>query len=766
MTPNKIISSVRNQLYLNALLKGAFLGLAGYFLGVALGLPFVWALLLSAVGGITGLLLGHIHQPHRPAAVALIHRVVGDAEYSLPLLDKTTLNIAEQMQMERLSNRLADARIPMVWQANIWPYALALVGVAGFAYGLPLVSAKNQGNKPKILTVSKRFVPEEPPKPPRFTSATIRVQPPGYSGLPIHQTNELNVAALINSQLSWQIRFSDNRNLRVRLTNSRGEELGFRALGSGFSYSDKLLNSGLYSIRAYWKNPADGQDSLFYQSAVYRLEARPDLAPKIEPGAKELYRYHKLNDPKQLTVSARISDDFKVQQAFIIATLARGSGENVKFREVRIPLSPNNFTDARMSKTLDLNALDFAPGDELYYYWAAIDNRQPEPNFTKSDTYFVVYKDTANVDDSQLATMAVNIMPEYFRSQRQIIIDTEKLIVKRTKVLKETFNSLSNEIGFDQKVLRLKYGQYLGEEFENQIGGHSPLADNDAHLLDGYVHKHDSDPDKVSGETPRTFAYKMAEKAQQAGSSAGSQSPDGGAPNGASGSSHSDGHDHGATKPGEDQDPLAVLMEQYVHAHDNAETNTFYEQSTRSLLKMALEQMWQSELQLRLYEPEKALPFEKKALEYLKTAQQKARAYAKKTGLDPPPIKEKETRLTGERKNVTSRFAQSRTYTDAQLAKLISKVLGLIDYPKLTSEQRVPIQQLSGAMLNRLSATGLPNWLVLSGLQELAAGRVLAIGQRQQLKTNLYKAIGGIDSQKMASFDSDPALERAFWRNL
>ena len=315
-------------------------------------------------------------------------------------------------------------------------------------------------------------------------------------------------------------------------------------------------------------------------------------------------------------------------------------------------------------------------------------------------------------------------------------------------------------------MLRLKYGQYLGEEFENQIGGHSPLADNDAHLLDGYVHKHDSDPDKVSGETPRTFAYKMAEKAQQAGSSAGSQSPDGGAPNGAGGSSHSDGHDHGATKPGEDQDPLAVLMEQYVHAHDNAETNTFYEQSTRSLLKMALEQMWQSELQLRLYEPEKALPFEKKALEYLKTAQQKARAYAKKTGLDPPPIKEKETRLTGERKNVTSRFAQSRTYTDAQLTKLISKVLGLLDYPKLTSEQRVLIQQLSGAMLNRSSATGLPNWLVLSGLQELAAGRVLAIGQRQQLKTNLYKAIGGIDSQKMASFDSDPALERAFWRNL
>ncbi len=763
MTPNNIITSVRNQLYLNALLKGALLGLAGYFLGVALGLPLIWGVLLGAVGGVAGLLLGQVHQPRRPAAVALIHRVVGDAEYSLPLLDKPTLNIAEQMQMERLSARLVNARIPTVWQANIWPYSLALVGVVGLAYGLPLVLAKSQPVKTESLTISKKSVPEELPKPPLLASATVRVQPPGYSGLPVRQTTDLNVAALTGSQLAWQIRFSDNRNLRVRLTNSRGEELAFRAGNGGFAYADRLLNSGLYSVRAYWKNPGNGQDSLFYQSAFYRLESQPDLAPKIEPATKELYRFHTLKDPKQLTVSARISDDFRVQQAFIIATLARGSGENVKFREVRMPLSPNNFKDARLSKTLDLKALDFAPGDELYYYWGAIDNRQPEPNFTKSDTYFVVYKDTSKVDDSQLATMAVNIMPEYFRSQRQIIIDTEKLIAKRGKVLKETFNSFSNEIGFDQKVLRLKYGQYLGEEFENQIGGHSPLADNDAHLLDGYMHKHDADPDKVSGsETPRTFAFKMAEKAQQASA----QTPDGGAPSGAGGASNGDGHDHGGGKPGEEKDPLAALMEQYVHAHDNAETNTFYEQSTRSLLKMALEQMWQSELHLRLYEPEKALPFEKQALEYLKTAQQKARAYAKKTGLDPPPIKEKETRLTGERKNVTNRFAQSRTYSDAQINSLIANVLGLLDQPKLTVDQRLIIQQLSGALYNRPSAYGLPNWAILSGLQELAAGRALAVGQRQQLKTNLYKAMGNSDSQKMASFGNNAQLERAFWRNL
>lgn len=757
MTPRRLIASVRNQLYLNALLKGVLLGLAGYFLANALGLGAVWTLFASSVGLLAGLLLGHVHQPRLPAAVALIHQTVGDAEYSLPLLDKPTLNVAEQLQMERLTEQLAGVHVPRVWQVNLWPFALALAGAVSIAFTLPYLNTSQGPPPPKRVAVTGAATArQEPPRPPRLASATVRVQPPGYSGLPPRQTDDLNVIALVGSQLGWTVRFSDQRNLRVRLTNSRGEELAFRASGDGFSYADKLLSSGLYSIRAYWQNPQTRRDSLFYQSAFYRLEAQPDLAPKIEPTSKELYRYHKLNDPKQLTISARISDDFRVQQAFIIATLARGSGENVKFREVRLPLGPANFKDARLSRTLDLKSFDFAPGDELYYYWGAIDNRQPEPSFTKSDTYFVVYRDTTKADEAQLATMAVNIMPEYFRSQRQIIIDTEKLIAKRGKVLKETFNSLSNEIGFDQKVLRLKYGQYLGEEFENQIGGHDPLAQNDANLLDGYVHKHDTEQEKAANESPRTFAYKMAEKMQQAE----------GQPDRAAGGHGAGSHDHGADKPGEEQDPLAALMEQYVHAHDNAETNTFYEQSTRSLLKMALEQMWQSELHLRLYEPEKALPFERQALEYLKTAQQKARAYAKKTGFDPPPIKEAETRLTGERKNTTLRFAQSRSYTDAQLNRLIAEVLGLIDCPKLTNAQRSPVQQLSGALLHRPSATGLPNWSVLGPLQELASGRALGVRQRQQLKTNLYRLLGDATAPRTASFKGDQALERAFWQTL
>jgi hypothetical protein len=206
-------------------------------------------------------------------------------------------------------------------------------------------------------------------------------------------------------------------------------------------------------------------------------------------------------------------------------------------------------------------------------------------------------------------------------------------------------------------------------------------------------------------------------------------------------------------------------MEQYVHAHDNAETNTFHEQSTRALLKMALEQMWQSELHLRLYEPEKALPYEQKALEYLKLSQQKARSYVKKTGFDPPPIKEKELRLTGELKNVSPAVSQERSVDQQRIAPLVADVLGYLDLPALTQQQRLGVQQLGNALTNRALNSGLQNWSVLAGLQKLAAGRPLTTTEKTSLKTKLYSLTGPVQ-QTNASYTSDRTLERAFWSRL
>ncbi|RRB02169.1 hypothetical protein [Larkinella rosea] len=752
----RTVSALVYQLIANALLKSILLGIAVGFGSRIFRFSFEMTAFFGILGFGLGAWLSRLFQNKKPQAIAIIHRTIGDAEYSLPLLDKDELNVAERLQLERLNDRIQTIRIPVrqlfsVVFSKTGLYVLLVFISVVISYGFTDFKPSNPVHK--CLSESN-FSSQKENRPviPVFQTALVHTHPPDYTGLPDKESSDLNVTAISGSRLTWQVRYSNQKNVSVRLINGRGEELVFRKTANYFEYRDQLVSSGVYAIKAYWNSPSK-KDSLIYQSDFYRLEVQPDLAPRIQPDSKELYRFHFLNDDKNLRISARVSDDFKVRQSFIVATLARGSGENVKFREVKFPVRQSNFKDAHLTKTIDLKALHFAPGDELYYYWAAIDNKEPEANFAKSETYFVVYKDTSKVEEAELATMAVNIMPEYFRSQRQIIIDTEKLIAKRKKLAARDFKSTSNEIGFDQKVLRLRYGQYLGEEFENSIGGHDLAAEGN--VLEGFIHKHDTEEEK---NAPKSFAFKSIEKAENEQKKT-LPAPD------------EHGHDHGKSESmGGKDDPVAALLEQYIHSHDDGEVNTFYEQSTRSLLKMALEQMWQSELHLRLYEPEKALPFENKALIYLKAAQHKARTFVKKSGYDPPPIKEKETRLTGELNKVNTSYSQERMYNQIQIEKLVSNVLGYLDLNALTPQQRLRVQQLSAALTSEVVNSNLSNWSIITVLQKLGAGKPLSEKEKTGLKTKLYPLAGATtrngQRSTIGSYSSERRLEQSFWRHL
>lgn len=730
----KMIGSVTSQLYASALLRCLLLAGSAYlFTSTFAALSHMVSILAAIAGLCVGIWLTGVYKNSREKAISLIHNQLGETEYSLHLLEKPELNIAEKLQLERISNRNYDFPFATLYR-SLTAYSGVFVAALAFHLVYPAISFD------KKVADSFRTEQQKPGKAhvlqaPEFESARVHIAPPAYTKLPARESSDLNVSTITGSALQWKVKFRHADNLVLHLTNSRGEEIRFQKQNGFFVHSDKITGSGLYSVKGYWK------DSLVYQSDFYRLEALPDLTPKIEPSSKELYTYHFLKDPKTIKISAKIADDFLVRQAFVVATLARGSGENVKFREVKFPLTPTDFKEANLQKVINLNELNFTPGDELYYYWAAVDNKSPQANFSKSDTYFLVYKDTSQVEEAELATMAVNIMPEYFRSQRQIIIDTEKLIARRKKLPQKEFASVSNEIGFDQKVLRLRYGQYLGEEFETSIGGGGapPPGADGGNMLDAFTHKSDAEGE---GE--------------------------------AAGPAHNndhDGHDHG-NKHSEsaEKDPLAALMEQYVHAHDDAETNTFYEQSTRSLLKMALEQMWQSELHLRLYEPEKALPFEHKALEFLKSAQHKARTYVKKSGYDPPPIKEKEKRLSGELKDVSNDLSGEKFYKEQTTAQLAAEISGFLDYLQLSGEQKAKLRLAGGTLSARLINSGpfnggLGNWAMIGSLQKLVSGKALSLKEKQQLKKDLFQYTNHSE-QSRRGYSSDKKLEEAFWKKL
>jgi hypothetical protein len=326
--------------------------------------------------------------------------------------------------------------------------------------------------------------------------------------------------------------------------------------------------------------------------------------------------------------------------------------------------------------------------------------------------------------------MVVQFLPEYFRSQRQIIIDTEKLLAEKSKKTEKEFGFTSNEIGYDQKLLRLRYGQYMGEEFESASGGGSMEEGGD--LLTGYMHLHDQEGENEVEVGESHEGHSHAEEEKEAPSTTGSG--------------------------------IESLLSEYMHAHDSEEVNTYFEQSTKGALKAALEQMWQAELYLRLFEPEKSLPFQRKALEYLKTVQQKSRVYVKRTGYDPPPIKEQEKRLTGELKDLDARMKKELTELEKQIEPLAAEVLGFLVKSELSSSDRQTVRELGQIWTKRMEYTGLNDLKLVLHLQELEAGTLQENG-RKVLTEKLYPFAKSYKNPDV-SYLAPNSLKDAFRRKI
>ena len=248
-------------------------------------------------------------------------------------------------------------------------------------------------------------------------------------------------------------------------------------------------------------------------------------------------------------------------------------------------------------------------------------------------------------------------MPEFFRSQRQIIIDTEHLLSIKGQISIDSFNRMSNELGFDQKQLRLKYGQFMGEENESGIA-----IENEIELEEEHDHDHDHDHDDHDHDHDENSILSQARDLL---------------------SDFMHDHDHEeeeglllSTKGTEVEDAKnPSWVKALAHNHDNEEEATFHDISVKSKLRAAMAEMWDSELHLRLYDPASSLPYQNRSLKLLQEIKNHARIYVHRIGFEPPVIKEQEKRLSGDLDEIeSSRFSEVRavSYTHLTLPTIYS----------------------------------------------------------------------------------------------
>ncbi len=502
-----------------------------------------------------------------------------------------TLTMLQQLQVNKIAQNVQHVDRPGKINSKIFP-ALGVVLIAGLI--AVIISNFSSNEKPVSTIINSESANTKPVKElVQIAEVNTTVIPPAYTRkLPLKQDFS-NIIAVEGSTAKWAIKttsaaenvsliLNDTKSYRFSLSNNDSTVWEFNLM---------LSRSGFYQF------VVDGKTSELYQLQITR-----DLPPKIvvaDPKPDLLIKY---GEPKHFVLQTIASDDYGIQNAYAFATVSSGSGEAVKFKQKQLNFAANfstRNTTYDLRQTIRLDSLGMQPGDELYIYVMAIDNLNQE---TRSDMYRVILEDTAQLFSVDGLMNGLDIKPEYFRSQRQIIIETEQLLRDQAKLTKEEFENKSNSLGIDQKLLRLRYGKFLGEE---------------------------------------AVTYGQGEAEQ-----------------------HEEGEEHDDHQ-NESSSPKDVLS-QFGHSHDNAEDATFFDPATKKQLRATLNEMWKAELQLRTFKPKDALPFELETLRLLKDLQQQSRVYVAKTSSKTTPLKPETRLTGEMEEIVSPVFSYTNIYTPSQ----------------------------------------------------------------------------------------------------
>jgi|GEM_PF-62092 len=616
--------------------------------GVLAGRRLVPAVLAALLLAVLALLAGRRWLALRPGGV---HEIAAHLdswypafEHSAALLVAETSALAPvaRLQRARTARALTAHRAP----ATLVPrQSLPAAGgwlMAGLAAGAVIWWWLPASRAPAVAqpaAPAEAFVPAVPAAAAvraSIEALTLRIEPPAYTGRPVRTVRSVDaprVEVAEGAHITWQLaaRGADPETAAELVIDER--TVGFSRLATGrFRHREIIHRDHVFAARL-----RDGAGQELESTAYTQLRMLRDQPPTVRVRAPALVVEIAPETPDApeksrsagsrglaLTVVAEVRDDYGLARTSLVATLALGAGEMVQFREQRFALERRETrADATqvLVRRLDLAALGLVPGGELYFLVEAWDNRPGAAQRTRSSTHVVRWPGAGTETVDLGAGLPMLLGPETFRSQRQIVIDTERLLAERSRLSGETVASRARSIAFDQHALRLRYGAILGDEFEDgqvvgigEDGAERGDSNAEASRAAGTV-RHDREPGSPGEDHPGDHGESAEHGGLRFGTGTGA-----------------------AAVPTRLIDLAGELEGDWVHAHDSKESATFFTTETKRVLKSSLANMWEAELKLHLGDAEAALPYEYRALRLLKQVQQASRVYVRRVGFDSPPL--------------------------------------------------------------------------------------------------------------------------------
>ena len=406
---------------------------------------------------------------------AWIDGAVPEMEDSAMLLVQAESPVA-RLQQRRLLERIGAALTPRRLRAIVrervgagLPWLGANLALAGLAWGATMLP---QGVQPAAQVLPDAAAAAAVAR----AELVVKLAPPSYTGVAASVSAPRDLQTPEQTVVEWCLKDPAAAAETVELSDGQ------------------VLRAGRECAR--WS----ATESVFWRwrGTRYNLKVIPDQPPEItvtQPNemTKELAR-----DAKSALVAVAVTDDYRIQQATMHLTLARGSGENIRFSDRELPL-PASTDPRRRSWSRDwlLADLGMEPGDELYFFIRVTDNAA-RPHTVQSPTYTLRLPAPPSEGEEETTALPMMVKPESLRSQRQVIIDTEQLVADmRSKKMREgEVRERSEAIASDQAALRRRYGQFLGEEStlfgeEDHDDDHGGGQGGKQDVLHQFGHAHD-----------------------------------------------------------------------------------------------------------------------------------------------------------------------------------------------------------------------------------------------------------------------------------
>lgn len=637
-----------------------------------------------------------------------------DMEDSADLLfaPPQALTPLQRLQHARLLQRLSasppELALPWRWRRLLLSLALAAAAGAALAWwparpiaAVPAAAVESPRAQPAGFTLVR--------------AQRLQLRAPAYTAQPVRDSASLDARAPVGTQLQWTLRFAPQPRAAALVFHD-GRRVALRRDGEDWRGTHVLQRSALYRIVLEDAPPLQGR-------RAHRLDAIADRPPQVRVLQPEQSLTLLQEGQARWPLAFAVQDDYGVASAAQLrVVLAQGSGENIAFKESLLTLAGSGpATARRFSRTLDPAALGMAVGDDLIVQLIVRDNRRPGPQEARSPSLILRWPPDLGSDTGGLDGMVKKTLPAYFRSQRQIIIDAEALLKQKRRLPEEGFATRSDAIGVDQRILRLRYGQFLGEEAEGAPKAPPPADASTA-----------ADPSAPA--TPPTGENHAGDQ-------------------------HSDddhaGHAGEETPPAAGFGREADVLAEFGHTHDQAEAATLLDPQTRATLKAALDQMWQSELHLRQARPDLALPFAYKALGFIKQVQQAERVYLARVGPDLPPI-DPARRLTGDRAGISPAEVEVSAATAPDPAPV--RAWQALGEPASAAAEADVLQQLERWLGDHPEQVADP--LAMTEALDSVSNEPACAACRRQLRALLWTSLARPPAQVQRRPPADPAGRR------